>query len=277
MSARDGNCLPVLAALALSTVPLAQAGSPAAEAPAVTIRPEPRTDRNSQAAHAQLLAKAKQGRNDLYFVGDSITRRWGCSDPQYRDLYAHWRAQFFGWNAANFGWGGDTVQNVLWRMENGELAGVHPRVIVLLAGTNNLKPGEVGEAAERRVREVVAGIRALLESLQRQAPAATIVLMGLLPRNDPPAGDTLNPTIVRINEALARLADGRRVRYLNINSRLTDPEGRLLPGMTVDGLHLSVKGYQVWAEALKPILTEVLGPPADTDLAPPPTGDPGLR
>lgn len=264
-------------AVALTASALAQNPAPAAEVAAVTIRPEPRTDRNSRVAHAQLLAKAKQGRIDLYFVGDSITRRWGCSDPQYRDLYAHWRAQFFGWNAANFGWGGDTVQNVLWRMENGELAGVHPRVIVLLAGTNNLRPGEVGEAAERRAGEVVAGIRALLDSMQRQAPGATIVLMGLLPRNDPPAGATLNPRIARINERLATLADGRRVRYLNINARLTDNEGRLLPGVTVDGLHLSVQGYQVWAEALKPILTELLGPPADTDQAPPPTGDPGLH
>jgi lysophospholipase L1-like esterase len=82
------------------------------------------------------------------------------------------------------------------------------------------------------------------------------------------------PTINRINENLARFADGRTVRYLNINDRLADAQGRLFDGMTVDKLHLSVKGYQIWADALKPILTELLGPPAATDTAPPPTGDP---
>lgn len=242
-----------------------------------TVRPVPRTDANSRIAHEELLAKKTKGRIDVYFAGDSITRRWGCSDPQYRELLANWRTNFFGWNAANFAWGGDTVQNILWRLENGELAGVHPQVIVLLAGTNNLRVRPSAEEDEAQVREVVAGIRAILDSMQRQAPAATIILMAILPRNNPPAGTALMPTIRRINERLAALADGRRVRFLDINARLTDAAGHLLPGMTVDGLHLSAKGYQVWADALKPIFTELLGPPASEDHAPPPTGDPSAR
>jgi hypothetical protein len=72
----------------------------------------PRTDSNSRRAHQELLEKKGKGRIDVYFAGDSITRRWGCSDAQYRDLLANWQANFFGWNAANFGWGGDTVQNI---------------------------------------------------------------------------------------------------------------------------------------------------------------------
>src|SRR5688572_25787215 len=96
-------------------------------------RPAPRNDRNSQIAHGQLLEKAKQGRIDVYFAGDSITRRWGATD--YPDLLANWRTNFFGWNAANFGWGADLVQNILWRLENGEVDNVNPKVIVLLAGT----------------------------------------------------------------------------------------------------------------------------------------------
>ena len=83
-----------------------------------------RSDRNSRLAHEQLLAKSKRGRIDLYFLGDSITRRWGATD--YPDLLAHWKASFFGWNAANFGWGGDGTQNILWRLEHGELDGLKP-------------------------------------------------------------------------------------------------------------------------------------------------------
>src|SRR4029077_496113 len=86
--------------------------------------PVPRTDANSATAHAQLLEKMKQGRIDLYFEGDSITRRWGATD--YPELLANWKQNFFGWNAADFGWGADLIQHILWRLENGELEGVHP-------------------------------------------------------------------------------------------------------------------------------------------------------
>ena len=247
----------------------------AAETNAPAIGPIPRTDRNSQLAHEQLLAKARQGGIDLYFVGDSIIRRWGCSDAQYRDLLANWTTNFHGWNAGNFGWGSDTGQNILWRLENGELAGVRPKVVVLLAGTNNLKPGDTGERGEARITEVTAGIRAILDSVQRQAPAATVILMGVLPRNSPGEGLTLMPTIRRLNSRLAGFADGKRIRYLDLDARLADRDGQLLAGMMHDGVHPTVQGYQVWADALKPILTELLGPPAKEDHAPPPTGDPG--
>ena len=101
-------------------------------------QPVARGDENSRLAHAQLLDKARRGGIDVYFAGDSITRRWGTSDAQYRDFLDNWTRNFFGWNAANFGWGGDTSQNILWRLIEGELDGVHPKVIVLMAGTNNV-------------------------------------------------------------------------------------------------------------------------------------------
>src|SRR5437867_4637791 len=97
--------------------------------------PAPRTDQSSRTAHAQLVEKAKQGRIDVYFEGDSIVRRWGALD--YPELLTNWRANFFGWNAANFGWGADRTQNILWRLENGELDRVNPKVSVLVGGTNN--------------------------------------------------------------------------------------------------------------------------------------------
>ena len=98
-------------------------------------QPVSRTDQNSLTAHRSYSRKAKQGGIDIYFEGDSITRRWGATD--YPELLANWNQNFFGWNAADFGWGADTVQNILWRLDNGELDGVNPKVIVLLAGTNN--------------------------------------------------------------------------------------------------------------------------------------------
>jgi len=229
-------------------------------------QPRMRADRNSHLAHQQLLAKAKSGGIDLYFLGDSITRRWGALD--YPDLLAHWNKTFHGWNAGNFGWGGDRTENVLWRLDQGELDGVEPKVIVIQAGTNNVgkEPGD-----DAKVADVTRGVSAIVSACRKKAPAATIVLTAIFPRNDNPA---VMPTIARINARLAKLADGRSVRFLDVNPKLADADGILFEGMTVDGLHPSVKGYEAWASVLEPILTELLGPPAATDHAPPPTGDP---
>ena len=233
-------------------------------------KPAPRMDHNSQIAHEQLLEKAKQGRTDIYFEGDSITRRWGATD--YPQLLENWKANFFGWNAADFGWGADRVQNILWRLENGELDGVHPKVIVLLGGTNNVG-GRVSPDPDRLIEDVTAGLQAVIRVMQEKAPDAVIIVTAIFPRNDNIA---VMPEIEKINANLAKMADGKKIRYLNINDKLAGPDGRLFDGMMNerDHLHPTVKGYQVWADALKPIFTELLGPPAKEDHAPPPTGDP---
>jgi len=112
--------------------------------------------------------------------------------------------------------------------------------------------------------------------MQAKAPNAVMVLMAIFPRNDNPA---VMPEIDRINANLAKMGDGRKVRYLSINDKLADPSGKLYDGMMneTDKLHPMLKGYQVWADALKPVLMEVLGPAASEDHAPPPTGDPSAR
>lgn len=235
-----------------------------------------RTDANSRAAHQALLRKRHSGRIDVYFLGDSITRRWGTSDPQYRDLYASWRRNFYGWNAADFGWGSDTTWNILWRIRNGELEGVNPRIIVLLAGTNDLRDlPHPGQTSDEAAQSVTAGVGAIVRACQAQAPRATLVLTGLAPRGDRPE---LRPIIERINAGVAALADGRAIRFVDLYARLTDSSGAPLPGMLAsDGLHFSVSAYQAWADALRPILREILGARRATDAAPPPSNDPGLR
>ncbi|MFL6331966.1 MAG: GDSL-type esterase/lipase family protein [Pyrinomonadaceae bacterium] len=243
--------------------------------PAPADQPVARADQNSMLAHAELLEKRRKGRIDVYFLGDSITRRWGTSDAQYGAFLENWRQNFYGWNAADFGWGGDTTQNILWRLENGELDGVNPKVIVLMAGTNNVGRTSPQGADDPRVADATRGIKAVLDLCRRKAPKATIILMGITPRNDNMA---VMPIINQINVNIAKFADGKRIRFVNINDRLADREGRLYEGMTNrDLLHLDVKGYQVWADALKPIFKKLLGPPAKKDYAPPPTGDPSAR
>jgi lysophospholipase L1-like esterase len=234
-------------------------------------RAAPRTDPNSMTAHAQLLEKAGAGGIDVYFIGDSITRRWGATD--YPDLLVNWRQNFFGWNAGNFGWGADGTQHVLWRLEHGELDGVNPKVIVIQAGTNNIGTQPGGAA---KVAEITRGLTAIVDLCRRKAPRATIILTAIFPRNDNMA---VMPDIDQVNANLARLANGGNVRYLDVNDKLADKDGRLFAGMMNerDKLHPTLRGYQVWADGLKPILTDLLGLPASTDHAPPPTGDPGAR
>ncbi len=233
-----------------------------------------RTDANSLVAHSQLLEKAKQGGIDVYFEGDSITRRWDATD--YPNLLANWKQNFFGWNAGDFGWGGDRTQNILWRLENGELDGVNPKVVVLLAGTNNVSDSSFQGDAGAKVEDVTGGLRAIVGAIREKAPAANIVIMGIFPRND---NMTFAPIITRINDNLSKFADGKKIRYLNINGKLADSKGKLLDGMmnATDKLHPTVQAYQIWADALTPIFTELLGARAAVDHAPPPTGDPAAR
>jgi lysophospholipase L1-like esterase len=264
--------MPHLFLRALAIIALGLTACSNSRGQALADQPTPRTDANSKLAHEQLLEKARKGGIDVYFVGDSITRRWGCSDAQYTNMFANWTSNFFGWNAGDFGWGADLTQNILWRLENGELDGVNPKVIVILAGINNVgsRPGN-----DEKVADITRGLKAILDTCRKKAPDATIILTAIFPRNDNMA---VVPTINKINENIEKFADGKKVRYLNVNDKLADKDSKLFEGMmNADKLHPAVKGYQVWADGLKPILTELLGPPAKTDHAPPPTGDPSAK
>ncbi|HLK19747.1 MAG TPA: GDSL-type esterase/lipase family protein [Bryobacteraceae bacterium] len=219
-------------------------------ATATTWTPVERTDPKSMEAHQRLLAKARSEHVDIYFEGDSITRRWGAAD--YPELLANWNENFGGWNAGDFGWGGDEIQNILWRLNNGELDGVNPKIIVLLAGTNNLTDTDANAG------DITRGLEAVLHLMRDKAPDATIILTGIFPRNDHMA---YMPVIDRINAGLSQLADGGKTRYLNINDKLADANGILYEGMMneQDKLHPTLRAYQIWADALKPIFTELLG------------------
>jgi len=226
-------------------------------------QPMPQDDAAFGPAHGILVEKAHKGGIDIYFVGDSITCRWQRTD--YPEHKKNWAENFSGWNASNFGWDGDLTQNVLYRLRNGELDGVNPKVIVLMVGTNNLGNTPRGND-DASVLEIAKGIKAILDLCREKAPKATIILMGITPRDDSTDGSaSMMPTIDRINEHIAKFADGKAIRYINLNDKLADAGGKLIDGMTEDRLHLSVRGYQVWADALKPIFIELLGPQRKAD------------
>ena len=204
--------------------------------------------------HGDILALQAFSGRDLVFIGDSIFHFWGgqphSAAPRGADVWGEYYAPR---RALNLGFGWDRTQQVLWRLEQGELGTVTPRVAVVLIGTNNLWPGRVRANTDE---EIVAGIRAVCGKIQRLSPGTRILLLGLLPRGV--AGDFDRWRIARINRELARLDGKGRVTYLDIGGRLVGPDGSFLPGVTDDLLHPTAAGYRLLAEAMEPTLARLL-------------------
>ncbi len=194
--------------------------------------------------HEAFLKRAKEGKIDLLFVGDSITEGWGNN--------AIWQKTYGPLNAANFGIGGDTTENVLWRLENGELEGIAPKVAVVLIGTNNF--GLEGHTPDA----VVKGVTAVVQTLRKKLPATKILLLAIFPRDEKPTAD-IRKRIKTVNDQIVKLDDRKTVRFLDIGPKLSNPDGSLSKEVMPDFLHLSEKGYQIWADAMGPLLKELMG------------------
>jgi lysophospholipase L1-like esterase len=194
--------------------------------------------------HAALLERAKKGA-DVVFLGDSLTQGWEGPDGAEA-----WKKQFEPLKAANFGAGGDRTQHVLWRVGEGkELHDLKPKVIVLQVGGGNL--------ASNSADEVIEGITAVVTELGRQKPGSRVLLLGLLPRGAK-ADDKFRDKIKAINQGLAKLDDGKKVRYLDAGAKFLAKDGDLSDELMPDGLHPSARGYAAWAEAIKGPLEEML-------------------
>jgi beta-glucosidase len=153
--------------------------------------------------------------------------------------------------AANFGIGGDRTQHVLWRVTNGELEGIAPKVVVLMLGTNNIKSDSA--AAIARADEK------LVQTIRNKLPGTKILLLGIFPRahrTDDPAAN-IPAKVKAVNAELARLDDGKTVRYLDLADKLA-PDGKEVPEYYTDGVHLTAKGYEAWADAIEPTLGDMM-------------------
>jgi lysophospholipase L1-like esterase len=198
---------------------------------------------NDLAAHDDFVQQAKQGHIGLLFLGDSITYEW---DGKARSLY---HQLYDKYDPAVFAVKGDKTQNLLWRIDNGELDGIQPKVIVLMIGTNNV--GLYGGDTEAGV---VAGVAKVVGTIREKLPKTKILLMGILPMGEF-ADNPTRQRIRRINTALAGLDDGgKSVRILDIGSHFLDINGDLPPTLVPDGIHPTADGYQIWANAMQPAL-----------------------
>ena len=205
--------------------------------------------------HEKFLARAKSGPIGVLFLGDSITEGWGKA-PHVWDYY------YGKLDPANFGIGGDQTQHVIWRIENGELDGIHPKVVVLMIGTNN-SAGNTGP-------EIAAADKKIIELIRAKIPETKVLLLAIFPRDarrNPEGLITEAATddaakrmaaIDRANTLLAKLDDGVNIRFLDIGEKFLGRDGKIPWTIMPDQLHPTAAGYQLWAEATQPLLTEML-------------------
>lgn len=179
---------------------------------------------------------------DIIFDGDSIMNRWETTGREI------WMQRYAG-RAADFGIEGDRVENVLWRLSKGQVDGMDPKVIVLMIGTNN--------SGRNSANEIAAGIERLVAEYEKRCPNAHIILFGIFPRGQN-ANDGGRRKVAAVNEKIKRLDDDKRLTYLDLTPELIEADGTISPGMMPDLVHPALKGYQIWADALQPVLDQYL-------------------
>ena len=194
--------------------------------------------------HQQNVALAHSGKIDLLFLGDSITDRWTTGPG--RDV---WDAEYAPLHAADFGITGDRTQYLLWRIQHGELDGIRPKAVIIMIGTNNV-PVASPPAIARAIAAIVTTTRAKL-------PRTRILLLGILPRDEFPSSP-LRAKIATVNALLARLSDGRTVRYLDMGEVFLQSDGTISRDVMPDFIHPSAGGYRLWAQTMRPVLDEMM-------------------
>jgi len=241
MSARYNKLLIVaLCILALTNTPSAIPAEPRTPESAVTpVEKSRHTDFMRQ-------IKAVHGDFDFVLIGDSITDGW---PKKGSDSYA----RFAPWKPLNLGVSGETTEEVLWRLLNGELDNIHPKVVMIMIGTNN-----IGHYGDEKPEWVAAGINKIIETVRAKQPQAKILLLAIFPRSAM-AKDGVRQKNDQVNAMLPALADGKNVFFLDIGPKFLDPQGNLFKEIMPDLLHPNDQGYRIWIEAVRPKLEELMG------------------
>jgi lysophospholipase L1-like esterase len=202
------------------------------------------------ARYEGFVAQAKQGGIDILFMGDSITDFWRNRGSNV------WNQYYAPRHAANFGISGDRTQHVLWRMDNGELDRIKPKVVVLMIGTNNTGKERDNKTTRNTVPETIAGVQAVVADIRARLPESKILLLGIFPRST--LDDPQRAEVALINTVIAKLDDGRMVRFLDIGPKFLEADGTLSRDIMPDLLHPSERGYRIWADAMNPTLDEMM-------------------
>ena len=233
-----------VAMLALAWIALVGTDYAAAqEAGNSAITPVSRADEWWMPRHEEKVERVKQGNVDLLMIGDSITHGWEGAGKAVWDEYYGDR------NAVDLGFSGDRTQHVLWRLDNGEIDGISPKLAVIMIGTNNWKDNSAEEIAD--------GVTAIVEELRVKLPEMKILLLAIFPRANVEV--PFREKLVQASALFSKCADGNMVHYLDIGRVFLDADGNLPESVMPDLLHPNATGYQLWAEAIEPDVAKLMG------------------
>jgi lysophospholipase L1-like esterase len=211
------------------------------------VKPVPRDkDAGWMKRHESFNARAKKGDVDLIFFGDSITHGW-----EGREAAQVWNKYYEPRKAMNAGIGGDRTQHVLWRIENGNVEGISPKLAVLMIGTNN------SNGNDNTAEEIAEGIKAIVGKLQEKLPKTKVLILAIFPRGEKPSAQ--REKNAKASELASKLADDKTVFYLDIGPKFLEKDCTLTRKIMPDLLHLSKQGYEIWAESIEAKVAELMG------------------
>ena len=195
--------------------------------------------------HWAVNERVRQGDVDMIFIGDSITHSWENNGKEvWQKYYGHRKA-------VNLGFSGDRTQHVLWRLDNGNIDGISPKVAVIMIGTNN------SNRDDNTAEEIADGIIAICKKLRAKLPKTKILLLAVFPRAEKPCPQ--REKIAKANKIASEIADGKMIHYLDIGQKFLQPDKLISKEIMPDFLHLTPKGYQIWAESIEPTIAKLMG------------------
>ena len=211
------------------------------------IDPAPRGDRGWKERHDLINKRVAEAaeKAQVAFIGDSITQGWEGEGKEV------WARYYSPRNAVNLGIGGDRTQHVLWRLDNGNLDGIKPKAAVVMIGTNN------SNGEDNSAEQIADGVTAIVRKLRDKLPDTKILLLAIFPR-----GENFNNQrgkILQVNQVLQKLADDKNVIWIDFGHKFVTSEGLIPRELMPDYLHLSPKGYTIWAESIETQLSAILG------------------
>ena len=209
------------------------------------IKPVPVKGKWWNGRHENMNKRVAQGNVDMLLIGDSITHAWESGGKKVWDEYYAPR------NAVNLGIGGDRTQHVLWRLDNGNIEGISPKLAMLMIGTNN--------SGDNSPQEIADGVKLIVEKLRARLPKTKVLILAIFPRG-PNNTDARRQVNMKANKIIAKLADGDMVEYLDIGEKFLKADGTLSKKVMPDLLHLTPDSYKTWAEAVEPAVEKVMGP-----------------
>ena len=211
------------------------------------VEPAPRADQSWKDRQELLNKRAAEAgdKAQIIFIGDSITQGWeGEGKEVWAKHYAHR-------NAVNLGIGGDRTQHVLWRLDHGNLDGLKPRAAVVMIGTNN------SNGDDNTVEQIAEGVAAIVKQLREKLPQTKVLLLAIFPRSENPSPQ--RGKILQVNQIVQKLADDQSVFWIDFGYKFVNSDGTIPHDLMPDYLHLSRRGYEIWAEAIEDKLSTVLG------------------